>query len=152
MPDEFSAVFARQGDRVYRMAYICCRAEADDIVQEVFLRYLRASPNFPDEARERAWFLKTTINLCRSRLRSPWYRCTIPLDAEIFAPGPEPESLSELVDRLPEAYRAPVHLHYYEGYSTRECAALLGLSESAVRMRLLRARNLLKTWLEEESE
>ena len=150
MSDALADVIARQGSRVYRMAWSCCRAEADDITQEVFLRYLRAGPVFPDEARERAWFLKVTANLCRSRLRSPWYRRVLPLEEAPPVAAPEPECLTELVDRLPEAWRAPVYLYYYEGYSTAECAELLGLRPGTVRMRLSRAREQLKTWLEEE--
>ena len=60
------------------------------------------------------------------------------------------ESLRELIDRLPKDLRAAVYLHYYEGYSTKECAELLGVKESALRMRLHRARALLKNWIEED--
>ena len=74
MQEKLNGLIARQGDRVYRMAFSICPNEADDIWQEVFLQWLRKQPAFPDEARERAWLLKVTANLCRSRLRSPWYK------------------------------------------------------------------------------
>ncbi|MBQ4578603.1 MAG: RNA polymerase sigma factor [Clostridia bacterium] len=150
MQEKLNALIARQGDRVYRMAYSICPNEADDVWQEVFLKWLRAQPEFPDEARERAWLLKVTANLCRSRLRSPWYKRREELSEAFPAPDGTGETLRELIDRLPKDLRAAVYLHYYEGYSTKECAELLGIRESALRMRLHRARALLKNWIEED--
>ena len=150
LDDKLQALIARQGDRVYRMAFSICPNEADDIWQEVFLRWLRTKPDFPDESRERAWMLKVTANLCRDRLRTPWYKGWEELSEAIPAPEREGESLRELIDRLPKDLRAAVYLHYYEGYSTKECAELLGIRESALRMRLHRARALLKNWIEED--
>ena len=149
MQDKLNGLIARQGDRVYRMAFSICPNEADDIWQEVFLQWLRKQPEFPDEARERAWLLKVTANLCRSRLRSPWYKRREELPETIPASDAAGETLRELIDRLPKDLRAAVYLHYYEGYSTKECAELLGVKESALRMRLHRARALLKNWIEE---
>ena len=150
MEDKLKAVITRQGDRVYRMAFSICPGEADDVWQEVFLQWLRKQPEFPDEARERAWLLKVTANLCRSRLRSPWYKRREELPETIPASDAAGETLRELIDRLPKDLRAAVYLHYYEGYSTKECAELLGVKESALRMRLHRARALLKNWIEED--
>ena len=150
MEDRLKAVITRQGDRVYRMAFSICPGEADDVWQEVFLQWLRKQPEFPDEARERAWLLKVTANLCRSRLRSPWYKRREELPETIPASDAAEETLRELIDRLPKDLRAAVYLHYYEGYSTKECAELLGAKESTLRMRLHRARTLLKNWIEED--
>ena len=150
MEDRLKAVITRQGDRVYRMAFSICPGEADDVWQEVFLQWLRKQPEFPDEARERAWLLKVTANLCRSRLRSPWYKRREELPETIPASDAAGETLRELIDRLPKDLRAAVYLHYYEGYSTKECAELLEVKESALRMRLHRARALLKNWIEED--
>lgn len=150
MQEKLNELIARQGDRVYRMAFSICPGEADDVWQEVFLQWLRKQPDFPDEARERAWLLKVTANLCRSRLRSPWYKRREELSATIPAPEAAGETLRELIERLPKDLRAAVYLHYYEGYSTKECAELLGVKESALRMRLHRARALLKNWIEED--
>ena len=150
MQDQLNGLIARQGDRVYRMAFSICPNEADDVWQEVFLQWLRKQPAFPDEARERAWLLKVTANLCRSRLRSPWYKRREELPETIPAADAAGETLRELIDRLPKDLRAAVYLHYYEGYSTKECGELLGVKESALRMRLHRARALLKNWIEED--
>lgn len=150
MDEAFHALVEREKNSVYRLAYSYCREEADDIFQEVFLRYLRARPAFPDEARERAWFLKVTANLCKSHLRSPWNRCVTALEADTPAPEREENGMVELVAQLPPKYRAVIHLYYYEGYAVRECAALLGLTETAVQTRLQRGREKLKQMLEKE--
>ena len=93
-----------------------------------------------------------TINCANSYWRNPFRRKTEPLDAaaELAAPEPEEARLDEYLDRLPPEQRVAVHLYYYEGYSTPEIAALVGKSESAVRMRLMRARRLLREYLEDE--
>lgn len=148
--DIFRAAVERHSDRVYRLAYSYCREDAEDIMQEVFLRFWRSDPQCPDEARERAWLLKVTANLCRSLLRAPWRRRLIPLEADYPAPEHEPLGMVELVGRLPPKYRAVIHLYYYEEYSVKECAELLGLTETAVQTRLYRARERLKKLLETE--
>lgn len=148
--EAFRALVEREKNSVYRLAYSYCREEADDIFQEVFLRYLRARPVFPDEARERAWFLKVTANLCRSHLRSPWHSRVTALEADQPAPEREEGGMLELVDRLPPKYRAVIYLYYYEDCSARECGALLGLTETAVQTRLQRGREKLRRMLEKE--
>lgn len=150
MEEKLKALIARQGDRVYRMAFSICPSDADDVWQEVFLKWLRAKPVFPDETRERAWLLKVTANLCRDRLQTPWYKRREDLSESIPAPAQDGENLRELIERLPKDLRAPVFLHYYEGYSTKDCAELLELKESTLRMRLHRACALLKNWIEED--
>ena len=97
MDGRLQELIARQGDRVYRMAFSICPNEADDVWQEVFLQWLRKQPAFPDEAMERAWLLKVTANLCRSRLRSPWYKRREELSETIPAPEAAGETLRELI-------------------------------------------------------
>lgn len=154
--DRGEAVVDRYAAMVYRLAFARtrCRDAADDIFQEVFLRYVSRSPVFDSEEHEKAWFCRVTINCANSYWRSPFHRRTEPLDgAEARAlPAPEtPEdSLEQCLDKLSPDLRVAVHLYYYEGYSTPEIAALLHKSESAVRTRLMRARRLLRDYLEEE--
>lgn len=148
----FQAALERQKDRVYRLAWSYCRSEAEDVLQEVFLRYWRAGPEFPDEARERAWFLKVAANVCKSRLRTPWHRRVVPLEEDLPAPQPEEDGMALRVQALPPGYRAVVHLYYYEGCSVRACAQALGLSETAVQTRLQRAREKLRQMMEKEEK
>ena len=118
MEEKLKALIVRQGDRVYRMAFSICPNDVDDVWQEVFLKWLRAKPVFPDEARERAWILKVTANLCRDRLQTPWNKRREDLSESFPAPAQDGENLRDLIEHLPKDLRAPVFLHYYEGYST----------------------------------
>ena len=81
MPDTAEAV-ARYGSAVYRLAYAMTRSrsDADDVFQEVFLRYHRSSPDFESAAHEKAWLLRVTVNRSRSLLASPWRTRSVPLE------------------------------------------------------------------------
>lgn len=87
-------------------------------------------------------------NLCRDQLRAAWRRGVAGLDDAIPAAPPEERETLNAVLRLPEQYKLPIHLHYYEGYSVAEIAKILKLGQSAVKMRLKRGRELLKLELE----
>lgn len=124
-------------------------ADAEDAVQEVFLRLLKKRPQFRSEDHEKAWLIRTAINLTRDMLRSPARR-NIPLEEETASPRDENVQLLFAVRSLPEKYLMVIHLYYYEGYSIKEIARLLALPAATVGTRLSRARALLKPILEKE--
>lgn len=139
------------GNTVYRLAL--CRlqhtADAEDVYQDVFLRLLQQETADWDGERTKAWLIRTTLNRCadlhRLRLRRP----VVPL-SEVAATSEqtdEAQALWEAVARLPNKLRLPIHLHYGEGYSTEEIAALLRVPAATVRTRLHRARAKLKELL-----
>lgn len=68
------SVINTYSDMVYRLAYAMMknRSDADDIYQEVFLRYIRRKPVFHSPEHARAWLLKVTANCCRNHWKSPW--------------------------------------------------------------------------------
>lgn len=137
--------------RLYRVAQAILWRDADcaDAVQEaVFRGWLKkgrlASPEYLE-----TWLVRILINQCRDQLRRR-RRDPLPLDAE---PAREDRLCEDLhlrlaLKRLPEKYRLPLILHHMEGYSVRETAAVLKLSEAAARSRLHRARKALKDLLE----
>ena len=137
------------GTAVYRLAmvYLGRRADAEDVTQEVFLRLLCRAPTFADGEHRRRWLLQVTANLCRDQLRGFWRRRVTELDDSLPAAAPERTAL-DAVMALPEQYRLPIHLHYYERYSVAEMAEILKLGQSAAKMRLKRGRELLKMELE----
>ena len=126
--------------------------EAEDAVQDAFLRCLEKAPDFESPAHARAWLLRVTVNGCKSRLRAPWRRRTAPLLDAYPAAAPEEGTLLEAMQALPARDRAVLHLYYYEGYQTAEIAALTGLREGSVRSRLTRARTRLRQVLKGEYE
>ena len=143
----------RYAGLVYRLAFARTRSRegAEDVFQEVFLRLVAKRPQLETEEHEKAWFCRVTINCANSYWRNPFRRRTEPLEAAEHLPAPETaeSGLDACLDRLFPELRVVVHLYYYEGYSTPEIAGLLGKKESAVRMRLMRARRQLRDFLEE---
>ena len=128
--------------------------EAEDAVQDTFLRYLEKRPELRDRDHEKAWLLKVTANRCKSILRTRRRRPTVEL-LDIY-PVPEEEGSRELMEAiltLPANQRLAVHLHYYEGYTSEEIGAILGQRPGTVRSHLSRARDALRRYLlEEEGE
>ena len=139
-------LFDRYHTMVYRLAFVRIKStsDADDILQEVFIRYLRFSPVFRDEEHCKAWLLRTTLNCTNSFLGSAWMRRTAPLDETLPTELQEPDSVYPHVMRLSQKYRTVIHLYYYEGYTTAEIAQLLRQKESTVRSHLHRARAILR--------
>lgn len=139
-------VMERYGDIVYRLALAQTHSshDADDVFQEVFLRYLRAAPAFREEEHRKAWLLRVTVNCCKKLHGSFWRRHTVALSEALPAQNPEEGELLGLLEGLPPKYRAVLHLYYYEGYATEEIAAILGRSPGTVRSQLSRGRALLR--------
>ena len=127
-------------------------ADAEDVVQEVFLKLLTARPAFRDAEHEKVWLIRTTLHRAAD-LRKAAARRNVPLEEAQLAAGPESDGqLLAAVRALPEKYGAVIHLHYYEGYSLKEIGKLLGLPAATVGTRLARGRERLRQSLKEEIE
>lgn len=148
MPD-VQALFHRYKDDVYRLALSCTCSpqEAEDICQTVFLKLMEHPRITP--GKEKAWLMQVTVNQCRSLLRSHWWSRTESIPDTIPAKTDESDGVREAVMALPPKYRVVIYLYYYEQYSVSEIAGLLRISASNVSTRLFRAREMLKTKLEE---
>ena len=148
MPDA-DKLFCEYRDDVYRLAvsYTRSHQEAEDVCQTVFLKLLEADAITP--GKEKAWLMQVTANQCRSLLRSAWWNRTAPLDETLPASEPSWDTRQSILALKPK-YRVVLYLHYYEGYTTNEMAALLKISRTAVTTRLSRAREQLRRLLEEE--
>lgn len=140
---------------VYRLAYVRTgsQADAEDVMQEVFLHLIRAKPVFSSQEHAKAWLLRVAANCVSDLFRLPWRKREEPLDEEtVVLAGPETGGVMEAVLSLPVRYRIPIHLHYYEGYSVAEIAEITGKSEGTVKTRLFRARSLLRDKLNENEK
>ena len=149
---EFQTVVERYSAPLYRLAYsyLSSRQDAEDVLQEVFLKFLRRRPVFSAEEQRRAWLMTVTANQCRDLLRSPWRRRVGELHEAQGLSAPEPETYPEVaaaLAQLPAKDRAVVYLFYYEQLPTKDIAAILRMTDSAVRTRLSRAREKLKDLL-----
>jgi RNA polymerase sigma-70 factor (ECF subfamily) len=148
-------IIKRNQDRLLRLAAALMgnKADAEDVVQDVFVKLLTNSVTFNTPEHETAWLITVTKNLCKSRLRSYWNRNATSLEllGDYPAATPEQHELLETVLSLPAKYRLVIHLFYYDGYSTNEIAQMTGQKDGTVREQLTRARRLLKKYLTEEN-
>ncbi len=142
---ELEQVMDRYGGEVYRLAYSRLRSsfDAEDVYQEVFLRYFRKRPAFETEEHRKAWLLRVTINRAKSHLASAWVRRTVFQEGELTFREPENQSLDEALAQLKPGDRTLLHLYYYQQLSAREIGGLLDRKESTVRTQLTRARQRL---------
>lgn len=145
----FLQAYDKYGVMLYRQARVYLRvpSDAEDALQEVFMRYLYKAPVFESEEHEKRWLLRVCANVSKI-IAKRCSRVHKTYEGEGIASDPD-NTLRELVWSLPPKYKDVIHLHYYEGYTVAETASILKISESAVKMRLLRGRRILKSKLME---
>ncbi len=139
-------------DTVLRIAYqsVMNIYDAEDIAQEVFLSLMKRDLSSFDEEHLKAYIIRAAVNQCKSFHRSLSRRSVVYLeDIEPVFSEEERSILSE-VHSLPEKYRTPIYLYYYEGYSVEEIANILKKPKGTVMSLLKRGRDKLKIMLEEE--
>lgn len=140
-------------DMIYRIAFARTqnKADAEDITQNVFLKYIDANKRFNDEEHRKAWLLRVAVNCTNDFVKSAHYRNRAPFedvpDAEVHIE--EKSEIYYAVQSLPEKYRLAVHLFYYEDMSVAEISALTKIKESTVKSQLSRARDMLRKILKE---
>ena len=143
--------YREYADMMYRIAltYMHNREDAEDAVHDAFVTYIEKAPRFSDDAHERAWMGRVTINKCLDAKRRHKIRQYMPLeDAEAESGSAVtdelPAELRDALGGLPDKLRIVTVLHYFEGFSVNEVAAMTASTVSAVKMRLSRAREMLK--------
>lgn len=140
--------FQKYSDMVYRLAFarVKNKYDADDILQEVFLRFIKSKDKVNNEEHAKALLIRITINCSKSMLTSSWFKKTEALSENLSVTMPENDTL-EAVLKLPQKYRTVIHLHYYCGFSVEEIGKILDHNPSTVKSQLHRARMKLKTEL-----
>lgn len=160
---EFQSAYEQFADHIYRLAMMMTgqKEDAEDIVQQTFLKFYYDATGFQDENHCKAWLLTVARNLAYDLLKSAERKKRQPgewtghLKNKRQRLYREPESGTEeksVLWELAPKYRAVLHLFYFEGYSTGEIAGLLGISETAVRSRLTRGRKKLRQKLLSDKE
>lgn len=142
---------------LYRVAFANMRnrADAEDAVQEAFLRYMKDEKPILNREHEKAWLIRTTIHICVDVLKSSWHRKTVPLEESLIAESRavylpyqiKDDKTLEAVLKLPVHYRNPIYLFYYEDYSIHEIAGALNEKEGTIKTRLRRGREEVKKLL-----
>lgn len=139
-------------DTVYRLALsrTGSRDFADDVVQEVFVRFLRTDTTFESDEHAKAWLIKVTINCSKNVFSSSWFKKTVPLSEELTFNDTHAGDVYLTVSKLPQKYRTVIHLFYYEDMSVKQIAEILNTKETTVKSQLHRAREMLKSMLGED--
>lgn len=152
--ENFNETAARYTDTIYRVAFSWLKNadDANDVTQNVLLKLFRIPTDFASDAYLKNWLIRVTINECKMIFRSPWHKLE---DIDAYAETlsfrePDDRALFCAIMKLDAKYRVPLLLFYYEGYSTKEIAAMLKLPPNTVSTRLSRAKSKLKTFLEED--
>lgn len=153
MTDEELCGYVRQyHGMLVRLAfsYMKNREDAEDVAQDTFIRLYRCDKVFMDDGNVKAWLIRVASNLCKDMLRSCAYRHRGEQLDDIPCESAEELGLLDCVKRLKPQYAAAVYLYYYEGYSVKELAKVLGITATAASTRLARARSQLKKMLLKE--
>lgn len=147
----------RYADTVHRIGlmYLHNTADAEDVFQNVFLKYALCLNAFENDEHKKAWLIRVAVNACKSHLRSPWKKrvdLVTNENPDLFGSIPEEHrDVIRAVRALDAKYRAPIYLHYFEGYKASEIGKMLGKRENTVYSLLARGREKLKEALGDES-
>ena len=152
-------VYEKYKDNIFAIGfnYFKNSIEADDVVQETFLKLARSGKEFENEEHLRNWLIRVSVNECKRVSLSSWVKKKVSLEeytGQIDFDTNEESRVFTAVMSLPKKYRQVIHLYYYEDCCTAEIADYLGISQTAVTTRLLRGRkklkeDLLEVWKDE---
>lgn len=151
MKKDMDEIIEKYTKMIYRIAYIYLKnvGDAEDIVQEVFIKYFMNDKEFIDEEHEKNWIIRVTVNLCKNVSVSGWRKHVVPLESKYLELQTEEQHrMLEHLERLNKKYRIVVQLFYYEDLSIERISKILGITESNVKTRLNRARKVLKEDIE----
>ncbi len=146
---DIDTIVALYGDMLYRICLFSLRsrADAEDALQETYLKYIRKQPEFKSEEHCKAWFIKVAMNQCRDILRRNRIRAAENIDriADIYPSesfSDEEGVVFEILMHLPSKYSSVMILHFVEGYDYKTIASMIGRTESAIKMRIQKGRRL----------
>lgn len=149
-------VIDKYSSMVYKISILSVRSkhDAEDIFQEVFLKYMNADKKFKDEEHRKAWLIRVTVNCCKSHMSSSWMKKTVSYDdydeSTTINMTEEEIDLFNAMKNLPQKLMTVILLFYYEDMSIKEISNVLEISEANVKMRLSRARKELKEILHDD--
>ena len=134
------------GNMLFRLCLITLgsASDAEDVIQETMITYLRKKPEFKDAEHEKAWLITVATNKCKDLLRFRVRHPMIDLEQiQEFAAEDSDSGILEALMTLPEKFRIVLILYYVEEYRIEDIAKVIGKTPSAVKMRLQKGRSLL---------
>ena len=153
--NDLAAAYDRYADMLFRIAlsHTQSKEDAEDAVQDVFTKYITVCTKFSDDAQEKAFLIRATVNRCHDLIRRKKIREHDSLDDITEIPSEEKDTeIIRTLNLLPEKYKTAIVLHYLEGFSVEEVARILSISLSGAKMRLSRGRELLKNLIVDEEK
>lgn len=151
--EEIKEIVEKYSSLIFRISYciLCNSEDAEDAVQETFLKYITKAPDFNDEEHRKAWLIKVAANISKNMLMFRLKRETVSIDdVENIGISEDDYETFELIMSLPAKHKIVMTLYYVEGYKSKEIAEIIGISEATVRKRLQKGRELLKIEFEKE--
>lgn len=139
-------ILEKYSNMVYKLALARTKnkSDAEDVLQEVFLKLIKQKKIFESEEHVKAWIIRVTVNCSLKLVTSAWFRKTVPLVEELKFETEEKSDVYYEVLNLPLKYRTVIHLFYYEDLSIEKIGQVLSIKESTIKSQLLRARQMLK--------
>lgn len=139
-------------EMIYRIAYTVLesKSDAEDILQEVLIKYVTTNKKFKDEEYKKSWLIRVTLNMSYNLKKSAWKRHTVPLDDEVKFEYKHQSEIFDVIEKLDKKYKDVVLLYYYEDIPIRNISKILKISEDNVRKRLSRARKKLEIILRQD--
>lgn len=135
------------GNMLFRLCLITLgnASDAEDVIQETMITYMKKKPEFLDAEHEKAWLITVATNKCKDLLRFRARHPMIDLEQiQEFAAEDSDSGILEALMTLPEKFRIVLILYYVEEYRIEEIAKVIGKTPSAVKMRLQKGRSLLE--------
>ena len=158
--EEVEQTIIEYSDLLYKICFLILKDDSDvqDVLQETFIKYMTKSPDLESEDHKKAWLIKVSQNKCKEFLRFHKRHTAVPLEEveESFSVtdgmDTDTSNILSLIWNLKYKLKSVVILYYIEGYKVNEVARILGISESAVKKRLERARKELRIAKDVEGE
>lgn len=152
MIERFNELYQLYNNDVYRLSYsyLLNEQDAEDVIQKVYIKlYNNKKILMLSNNEVKRWLFKVCINESKDILKSPWRKLKSSITNDIKDERVKNDTLLESLNKINSYYRIPLYLYYYEGYSIKEISVQLKKSESAIKMRLFRAKEALKKEMEE---
>ena len=150
---EFEEKYNSYGSMLYKIAFLYLNnaSDAEDVLQDVFSKYLLTRKNFNSKEHEKAWFIRVTQNYCLDKLRKQDRKNSEIDDLSVMTQldNDTKQDVERSIVALPPKYKIVIFLYYYSGYTVEEISAILKIGKSAVKKRLQRGRDMLKLRLED---
>ena len=155
---DFKIKYDLYKDTIYRIAYtyVHNHQDSEDVLQEVFIKYLNSNDLFESLDNEKYWLIRVTTNICKNKVTSFWNKKIIinenVIDVAQNKDETEKARIYSILTNLPNKYKDPLVLYYYEDFKIEEIAKILKKTTSCIKKRLERGRQMIKKEIEVNEE